>query len=96
MSRERPSPGSNICIDLVSGTVSKQKNHIAEDQIFPEDTAETLRTTAGQARNICELYSPQEIRSMLRRLKKTALGELSQEQTKKIILKRSETFRERV
>lgn len=59
-------------------------------------TAETLRITAEQAEKVCELYSPQEIRSMLRRLEMTSLGQLSQEHAKKIILKRSETFREQL
>jgi hypothetical protein len=72
--------------------------YIYAGQDLPNEEAEQqkarqyARVTDEQVAKVMELYSPAEIETMLKRLKKTALVEISQAQADKMIAKRDQSL----
>lgn len=72
--------------------------YIYAGQDLPNEEAEAKRAkeakliTSEQAEKVYELYSTEEIQTMLKRLKKSALGDVTQAQAEKMIAKRDRTL----
>lgn len=72
--------------------------YIYAGQDLPNEEAEAEKAkqntpiTVEQAEKVNELYTPDEVRTMLKRLKKTVLAEVSQSQAEKMIAKRDRSL----